>query len=88
MEKPQPTFTIDDLLAELGPEEIPDGVTVRELCQRSGDRPTNQNMNRTEKRVHDLIAEGIWEYAGKRPAISITGARIKVPAYRPKGGGD
>ena len=88
MDKPQPTFTIDDLLAELKLDDIPDGVTVRELCLRNGDSPTKQNMNRAQKHVHDLIAEGVWEYVGKRPAVSTIGARIAVPAYRPKGGGD
>ena len=87
MEKPQPTFTIDDLLAEMRPDEIPDGVTVRELCQRSGDPPTKQNMNRAQKRVYDLVAQDLWEFVGRKPALSVVGARIAVPAYRPKGGG-
>ena len=87
VDKTPPPFTIDDLLAELALDDIPDGVTVRELCEQSGDPPTKQNMNRTQKRVYDLIAEGMWEYAGKKPARSVVGARIAVPAYRPKGGG-
>ena len=88
MEKPQPTFTIDDLLAELKVDDIPDGVTVRELCVRSGEPPTKQNTNRTQKKVYDLVALGLWEYVGKKPAHSLVGARIAVPAYRPKGGGE
>jgi len=81
-----PIFTIDDLLAELKPDDIPDGVTVRELCERNGDSPTRQNMNRVQRQVYDLVARGLWEYVGKKRAVSVVGTDIAVPAYRPKGG--
>jgi len=75
------------LLAELKPDDIPDGVTVRELCERNGDAPTKKNMGRAQKQVYDLLALGLWEYVGQKPAVSVIGASIAVPAYRPKGGG-
>lgn len=87
MDKPEPTFTIDDLLAELRPDDVPDGVTVRELCERNGKPPTKNNKTRAQKKVADLIALGLWEYVGQKQSTSITGAVIAVPAYRPKGGG-
>ena len=89
MDKPKPMFTIDDLLTELKPNDIPDGVTVRELCERNGEPPTKQNMNRAQKQVYDLLALDLWEYVGQKPAVSVIGHKIAVPAYRPKGrGGD
>jgi len=84
MGKPTPTFTIDDLLAELRLNDVPDGVTVRELCERRGDMPTKTNLSRIGRRVYDLIAQGLWEYVGKKQTQTVTGEARFAPAYRPK----
>jgi len=89
MGKPRPTFTIDDLLAELKPSDVPDGVTTRELCRRAGQAPTKTNLSRAARKVFDLIAEEKWEYAGKKATRTIIGGGYMTPAYRPiEGGGD
>lgn len=88
MSKPEPTFTIDDLLAELGPQDVPDGVTIRELCERKGLPPTGGNMAEARRKVRDLVATGAWEFVGKKRCPTPTGIMWPTAAYRPKGGGD
>lgn len=88
MDKPKPEFTIDDLLAELQPDDIPDGMTTREVCERRGWPATKANMARAYNRIRDLIELGLWEYAGKKKTVAITGADRFSPAYRPRRGGD
>jgi len=88
VDKTPPTFTIDDLLAELKADDIPDGVTTKELCERNGQLPTKSNISKAGRRVYDLVVTGRWECVGKKPTVSVTGETRMSPAYRPKGGGD
>ena len=88
VDKTPPVFTIDDLLAELRPDDIPDGVTVREMCVKSGWPTTNTNLAKSRRKVTDLVALGSWEYVGEKATATVTGAQRFAPAYRPKGGGD
>jgi len=89
VDKTPPTFTIDDLLAELRPDDIPDGVTTRELCIRAGQVPTKSNISRAGRKVYDWLATDKWEFVGKKPMTAVTGETRMSPAYRPiEGGGD
>jgi hypothetical protein len=74
MQKPEPTFTLDDLLASLKPDDIGDGLTIRELCDKEGSPATTSNLARIRKHVNDLVALGLWEYAGKKALPTITGS--------------
>lgn len=78
-----PEFTIEDLLAELRPDEMPDGATMRELCVQAGLTPTKGHMGRVGRLVYDLVAVGAWEYVGKKSVPTIDRATRMVPAYRP-----
>lgn len=87
IDKAPPAFTIDDLLAELRPDEIPDGVTVSELCDQIGWPRTKNNKTKMQKKIADKIALGLWEYAGRKTDTDITGQTRPIPAYRPVSGG-
>ena len=84
---PEPTFTIDDLLAELNAVDVPDGLTVRELCVKADRPPTKANISRVGSKIHDLVVMGQWECVGQRVNVSISGSPHSAPAYRPVGGG-
>lgn len=88
VDKPEPEFTIDDLLAQLKPDDVLDGLTIRELCKRGGHPDTASNLKKTYNKVNDLIALEKWEYAGKKPIVTRTGETRSSPAYRPKRGGE
>ena len=87
MKKPEPEFTIDDLLAQLQPDDIADGLTIRELCEQAALPVTHNNMSKIRRKVNDLRALGLWEYVGQKDLPTITGALKGRAAFRPKRGG-
>lgn len=84
VDRKPPAFSIEDLLAEFKADDIPDGVTVQELCAKAGLRLTRQNISRVGGKIHDLCALGLWEFVGKKACISQAGDPRLSPAYRPK----
>ena len=84
MGKPKADFTLDDLLAQLQPDEIVDGLTIRELCEQAALPVTHNNMTRVRRKVNDLRALGLWEYVGQKDLPTITGALKGRAAFRPK----
>ena len=82
--KPVPKFTIDDLLVELSRNDVPDGMTVREMCKAAGLDDDKANLARVGNKVHDLVRRGEWECVGNKPTRTIANRNISVPAYRPK----
>ena len=84
MGKPKADFTLDDLLAQLQPDEIIDGLTIRELCEQAGLPLTDNNMNKVRRKVNNLKALGFWEYAGQRELPNVSGHPRKRAAFRPK----
>ena len=80
-----PEFTIDDLLAELRPEDAGDGLTIRELCEQAALPVTQTNMGKVRRKVNDLKALGLWEYVGQKELPTITGALKGRAAFRPVG---
>ena len=80
------TFTIDDLLAELAYEDVEDGVTARELCEKAGIPKTHTNISRMRVKCNDLVALGKWEYVGQATRYcGVLGGNYRAKAYRPKG---
>lgn len=86
--KPKCTVTLDDLLADLKPDDAPGGLTVREICDMAGLFATGSNMARVRGKLRDLMALGEWEFAGKPLRQTMTGISWPTPAYRPRGGND
>lgn len=85
MAKPTPSFTIDDLLAQIKPEEAEDGFTIKELCIEAGFVPIKANLSRVRRAVRDLRVLGHWEYVGKKLVIDEdTGIRSWHMAHKPK----
>jgi len=83
MDKPEPTFSLDELLAQLKADECIGGLTNTELCDMAGLPTTQTNMNKVRNRVKDMIALGEWEFKGKKPLRAIDGHMHSVPAYGP-----
>ena len=79
-----PDFTIDDLLAELQSAQVSDALTVTDLCERAGIVPTHANLARVRNKIHDLVVQGRWEYAGTLERANMIGQPRRSPAYRPK----
>jgi hypothetical protein len=84
MKKPTPEFMLDELLAELTPDDSIDGFTVRDLCEQAKLEPTSTNMRKVKRRVDDRVARGEWEPVGKVIRVSPTGINWPTQAYRPK----
>jgi len=86
MAKPTPSFTIDELLAELSVIEEgteAEGWTLRELCEKKGIPATRVNMKRVMRPIEDLRAEGLWEM-GKKYVKNELGEYRYIHCYRPK----
>lgn len=84
MDKPEPDFTADDLLAQISTQlsVTEEGLTTRELCEGMGMPATNSNMSQVRRQVTDLVALGKVEYAGKKHSMSLIGAIRPVPAWK------
>ena len=86
MVKPAPTFTIDDLLAELKPEDSEEGISYREICIKWGWPPTGANLDKVRFIMQDLLVKGEWERVGKKQIYNeVAEQMVWVKAYRPKG---
>jgi len=83
--KPEPTFTIDDLLAELRPDDTAEGWTIRELTDMADLEQNNSNRSRVKRKIDDLCDKGLWERAGKCNRIAPCGHNWPTHVYRPKG---
>jgi len=83
--KKQPTFTIDDLLAEITYEDAKEGITARELCEKKGVPKTRANLERMKVKMKDWVALGKWEYVGYTTRYcDVLGDNYRSKAYRPK----
>ena len=85
MAKPTPSFTIDELLAELSAiEEGTDeeGWTLKELCEKKGIPATHVNRKRVKRPIDDLRAEGLWEMR-KKYVKNELGEYRHTHCYRP-----
>jgi len=81
MQKPAPSFTIDDLLAEMMSNTTADGMTTRELCEARGLPPTVSNLSKIGKKVQDGVALGQIRCVGKKLQRTVAGYERLVPAY-------
>jgi DNA-binding Lrp family transcriptional regulator len=80
MARPEPGFSLEDLYAEITPDEDnPDGaMTVREIRGETG-----MGEDAVRERVRKLLAEGKLEVTKKR-IVDMSGRRMTVAAYRVK----
>jgi len=84
IDKTPPAFTIDDLLADLRPEDAAEGFTVTEICQQAGLPTTGSNRAKVYRKVKDLEALGLWEPVPKKEVVTVTGAKWReAGAWRP-----
>lgn len=79
MDRPQPDFTIEDLLAETAAQEEggAGGRTVTELMERTG-----RSRNWVLKQLRQLIMRGEARCVGRRMQQSIDGQLRQAPVYQ------
>jgi len=89
MEKPRPTFTVDQLLQQITSEPAGDCYTLKELCEKAGWDTTRTNKARLKRKIDDLRAKGQWRMDKKQYYHSEMGYSMDTYCYAPveEGGG-
>lgn len=80
-----PDFTMDDLLAQLRPEDCGDqGLSYEEICIKWGWVPTSANVGKVRTRLNDPLVLGTWTYVGKKEVWNaIKRQKVWVKGFRP-----
>jgi len=85
VDKRPPDFSLDELLAQLRPEECEGGYTYRELCEQAGIPQSACNLRKVRRRVNDRLAYGLWEKIGwKTHWSNLLKKSVTAEAFRPK----
>jgi len=85
VDKPRPDLSLDDLLAELRPEDCGDqGLSYQEICVKWGWVPTATNLSKVRVKLHDPLVLRTWIYVGKKQVWNeVSGQKVWVKAFRP-----
>jgi len=77
---PEPNFSLDEFVKELGTRIEPEGFSARELAERHG-----YGERQAERTIKRQIDAGILEMVGMRRGLGSDGImRRTVPVYRMK----
>lgn len=59
-----------------------EGMTMQELRDALGHRPTEAGLRTTREKVRQMIAEGLMVHAGHRSSVRMDGVPSRTPVYR------